>query len=461
MTILIHFITNNRPMKTKFLSSIALLAVLLSAQESVFGQTYSLKEALDYGNKNHQNVKNAQIDVLNADARIQEIKAIGLPQVNGNLGWTDNINVPRFFVPAKTFNPNAAEGEVTAAKFGVQYSSQVGVGLSQLLFDGSYTLGLKASQVYRDLATKNVTASKITVAENISKAYYTVLVNEERIKLLDINIARLDSLLRDTKILNQQGFVEKLDVQRLEVQSNNIRTERQNIERLQEVGLYLLKFQMGYPLKEVLTLSDKLASIQLNQLTDIEAANDFNYDNRIEYSIFKTQEKLSELDVKNNKAAYLPRVLFTGNTAYSTGTDKVNIFANPWFNSTSIGFVVQVPIFDGFGRKYKTIQAQNNLRKLQGSINYLKESIDLQLASSKIQLKNYLMSLQEQKKNMELAAEVVRVTKTKYQAGVGSNLELINAESALKESQTNYLTSLYNAVIAKVEVDKVTGKLGI
>jgi outer membrane protein TolC len=446
--------------KTKNPSVLVLWAILLLAQQSVFCQTYSLKEALEYGFKNHQNIKNAQLDVLNADARINEIKAMGLPQVNGNLGWTDNLNVPRFFVPAKTFNPNAAEGEVTAAKFGVQYSAQVGIGLSQLVFDGSYTLGLKASQVYRDLATKNLTASKVNIAESVSKAYYSVLVNEERLKLLDINTARLDSLLRETKVLNQQGFIEKLDVQRLEVQVNNLKTERQNIERLQEIGVYLLKFQMGYPLKETLTLSEKLADIQLSQLSDNELYNDFNYDNRIEYSIFKTQERLSELDVKNNKAAILPRVIFTGNTGYSTGTDKFNVFANPWFNSASIGFVVQVPIFDGFGRKYKTIQAQNNLKKLQGSINFLKESIDLQLTSSKIQLKNYLVSLGEQKKNMDLASEVVRVTKTKYQAGVGSNLEVINAEASLKESQTNYLTSLYNVVIAKVEADKAAGKLG-
>ncbi len=446
-------------MQKKINQKLQLLLGLMLVVQAVKGQSYSLKDAVDYGVKNHQNVKNSILDVQNADARILEIRALGLPQVNGNIGWTDNLNIPRVFLPAKTFNPNAAEGEVIAAKFGLQYGGQVGIGLSQLLFDGSYLLGLKASQVYRELAQKNLNASKIVIAENITKAYYTVLVNEERIKLLDINIGRLDSLLKDTKALNVQGFVELLDVQRLEVQANNLKTERQNIERLQEMGVLLLKYQMGYSLKENITLTDKLASVKLEELEGIAINENFNYSNRIEYSVFETQEKLAELDVKNNKVASLPRVIFTGNTGWSTGTDKFNLFANPWFNSATIGLVVQVPIFDGFGRKYKTIQAQNNLKKLQGSIGFLKESIDLQQKTAGIQLKNAVTSLQEQKKNMALASEVIRVTKTKYQAGVGSNIEVINAEASLKEAQTNYLTSLYNAVIAKVELDKATGKL--
>lgn len=444
---------NKLPMKTLSLTTTLWLWALLS-----FGQQFSLREAVEYGVKNHQSVKNSQIDIKNADARIQEIKAMGLPQVNGQFGWTDNLLVPRFFIPARTFDPNAPEGEVVAAKFGVKYSSQVGISLSQLVFDGSYTLGLKASQVYRDLATKNLSASKITVAENVTKAYYTVLLNNERMKLLDINIGRLDSLLRETRELNKQGFIEKLDVQRLEVQANNLKTERGNIERLQEVGLYLLKFQMGYPLNESLLLTDQVNEDTIKGFSVVEEEN-FSYPKRIEYATFQVQEKLAELEVKNNKAAYLPRVLFSGSSGYSTGTDKFNIFGQPWFNSTSIGFVVQVPIFDGFGRKYKIIQAENRLTQLRNGITLLRQGIDLGIKSSQIQVKNSQISLQEQKKNMELATEIVRVSKIKYRSGVGSNIEVINAEASLKEAQTNYMTSLYNVVMAKIEYEKVTGTL--
>jgi outer membrane protein TolC len=435
------------------------LAVL--APKAFSQQSFSLSEAIDYGIKNHANVKNAQIDVANAQAKVQEIKAIGLPQINGQFVFIDNLVVPRMLVPAKTFNPNAADGEVSALKFGTSYSTQgTGVTLNQLLFDGSYLLGLKASQVYIDLAQKNVKASKITIAENVAKAYYGVLVNEERIKLLTVNIARLDSILRDTRELNKQGFVEKLDVQRLEVQVNNLKTERQNIDRYQEIAIYLLKFQMGYPLNESLTLSDKLANVALAEITPADAEESFKYNKRIEFSILETQERLAQLDLKNNKVGYLPRVLLSLSSGYSTGTESLgNFFTQQWFNATALNFVVQIPIFDGFSKKYKIVQAENRLTQIKNGMSSLKDAIDFQQKTAQISLKNNWATLQEHKANMELAQEVVRVTRLKYKAGVGSNLEIVNAEAALKEAQTNYFTTLYNALIAKVDLDKARGTL--
>ena len=435
------------------------IGVLLSVNQGFAQQSFSLKEAIDYGVKNHLSIKNAQIDIGSAEARIQEIKAIGLPQISGNVGWTDNLNIARFFVPAKTFNPNAAEGEVSAVKFGVQYSANGTVSLNQLLFDGSYLLGLKASQVYRELAQKNLKASKITVVENITKAYYAVLVNEERLKLLDINMGRLDSLLKDTKALNQQGFVEKLDVDRLTVQVNNLKTERENVLRFQEVAYYLLKFQMGHKLDDTIVLADKLMAIDLNDVSVLDVQQPFNYSNRIEYSTLQTNSKLAELDIKNNQAGYYPRLVMTGSTGWSTGTDKFNIFSNPWFNASSIGLSLQIPIFDSFSKKYKIVQAKNRFDQTKIGMGLLEQSIDLQLRSAQIQVKNYWMTLQEQKRNMELAQEVVRVTKIKYKEGVGTNLEIVNAEASLKEAQTNYFQTLYNALIAKVDLDKAAGRL--
>jgi len=173
-------------------------------------QTYSLKQAVDYAIAHQVQVKNSQIDLQNASAKINEIKAMGLPQVNGSVALTNNVILQRMFIPAKIFNPAAAEGELIAAKFGVENSGFANVGLSQLVFDGTYLLGLKASSVYKDLAVKSVTQSKQQVAENVTKAYYGILVNEKRQGLLALNVARLDTLLKETRELNKQGFVEKL-----------------------------------------------------------------------------------------------------------------------------------------------------------------------------------------------------------------------------------------------------------
>lgn len=435
------------------------MSLLLVSNFLFSQQNYTLREAVDYAIKNHVTIKNAQIDILNAEARVREIKGIGLPQVNGNFNYSNNLIIQKVFIPAKTFDPTAPEGAVIAAEFGVANSGNAGINLSQILFDGSYLLGLKAADVYKELPKKVLLQTKQQAAENVTKAYYGILVNEERMKILALNIGRLDSLLRDTRALNGQGFVEKIDVQRLEVQSNNLEIEAKNVERLQELSYYALKFQMGKKINEPLILTDKLADINMNELVP-EAEPAFKYTNRIEYSILQTQDRLAELDLKNQKVGYLPRVTFNGGYSYSAGRPQFfDLVTKPWFNAANVGLSVQVPIFDGFQRKYKIAQSQNNWQKVKNNYELLQNSIDLQVKQGQISLKNAYETLVAQKANMELAKEIVRVTKIKYKQGVGSNLEVINAESASKEAQTNYFTTLYNTLIAKVDLDKAMGKL--
>ena len=424
-------------------------------------QTYSLKQAVDYAIAHQVQVKNSQIDLQNASAKINEIKAMGLPQVNGSVALTNNLILQRVFIPAKIFNPAAAEGELIAAKFGVDNSGFANVGLSQLVFDGTYLLGLKASTVYKDLAVKSVTQSKQQVAENVTKAYYGILVNEKRQGLLALNLARLDTLLKETRELNKQGFVEKIDVQRLDVQANNLRTELENIDRLQALSYSLLKFQMGYPMEEPIRLSESLEKVELATF-NTNAAGDFNYANRIEYSILQTQENLAELDLKSIKAGYMPRLVLNANYGYNAGANAFSdLMSKQWFDNAAITVALQIPIFDGFSKKYKAVQSANNLQKVRQSYSLLKSSIDLQRSQASITMKNALESMKEQKANLDLANEISRVTRVKYQQGVGSNLEVLNAESSIKESQANYFTALYNALIAKVELEKANGTLYI
>jgi outer membrane protein TolC len=424
-------------------------------------QSFSLKQAVDYAITNQVQVKNSQIDLQNAGAKINEIKAMGLPQVNGSVALTNNIVLQRAFIPAKIFNPAAAEGELIAAKFGVDNSGFASVGLSQLVFDGSYLLGLKASSVYKDLAVKSVTQSKQQVAENVTKAYYGILVNEKRIGLLSLNLARLDTLLKETRELNKQGFVEKIDVQRLDVQANNLRTELENVNRLQELSYSLLKFQMGYPMEEPIKVTESLEKIELATF-NLNPAGEFSYANRIEYSILQTQENLAELDLRSIKAGYLPRLVLNANYGYNAGANAFSdLMTKQWFDNAAITVALQIPIFDGFSKKYKAVQSSNNLQKVRQSYSLLKSSIDMQRSQASITMKNALESMKEQKANLDLANEISRVTRVKYQQGVGSNLEVLNAESSIKESQANYFTALYNALIAKVEVEKANGTLYI
>jgi outer membrane protein TolC len=444
-----------------FRNSLALLAILLSfaplhAQEG----SYSLKQAVEYAIKTNINIKNAKIDQSSAAARVAEVKAIGLPQAHATVNYTNNPAVPRFFIPAKTFDPNAAEGDVVAAKFGVTHSASAAASLSQIIFDGSYLIGLKASQTYKELSTKNLQATKIQVAEAVTKAYYNVLVNDERIGLLQNNLSRLDSTYRETVEMNTQGFVEKLDVDRLEVQRNNLTTELENIMKLQEVAIMLLKFQMGMDVDEPIKLTDQLSTTDVTQFV---AANEellSNYSLRVEYSTLEVQEKLQMLDIRNISAGYLPSLTLNANYGYSSGTDIFSkFFTQPWFNQASIALNLNIPIWDSFSKKNKIIQSKNALEKIKQNQKLLQQSINLEVRQSQIQYSNLVKQLRERQRNLDLSKEIIRVTRIKYKEGVGSNIEVINAESSFKEAQTNYFTALYDLMIAKVDLSKAKGEL--
>jgi outer membrane protein TolC len=425
-----------------------------------FAQTsYSLQQAIDYAIKNNISVKNADLDVKSATARIGETRAIGLPQISGSASITDYLDVPTSFLPTILFDRNAPAGSFTPVKFSQQFSGSASISASQMIFNGSYFVGLQAAKTYKELYTKSLISSKQTVIENVSKAYYGVLVNEEQIELLKTNIARLDTLFQQTKAQNINGFVEKIDVDRIEVQLNNLKSEYEKVQNLIKLSYEVLKFQMNVPVTEVIVVSDKLKNLDQATFTPVEPSN-FDYTNRIEYSLLQTQEALYLLDIKNTKVGYFPSLYFSASYGYNTSRNLLKeVFNEPWFKVSTIGVSLNVPIFDGLSKYYRTQQSKISLEKTINSKSQLKSSIDFQLKQANITIENALSSLKIQKKNLELAENVVRVTKIKYQEGVGSNIEVINAEASLKEAQTNYYAALYDALIAKVDLDKATGKL--
>ncbi|WP_420146633.1 TolC family protein [Spirosoma sp.] len=426
------------------------------------GKSFTLQEAIDFAIQKNVNVRNSQLDAISAEARIKETKASALPQIAASASLTDNLIIQRAFLPAVFFDQNASpDAPAVPVQFGVAYSSNASVNLNQVIYSASLNVGLRAAATYRELAQRNLQASKVTVAEQVAKAYYGVLVALERAKLLDYNIGRLDTLFNETRAMNQQGFVEKLDVQRLEVQANNLRAERQNVQNLIELSYTLLKFQMGLGVNDEITLAEQLQDRKVEDLRPLISADPtFQYQSRIEYSTLETQIKLAEQDIELTQKGYYPSLAGFANYGYNSGRNKFSqLVTDPWFNFGTIGLSLQVPIFDGFQKRYQLVQKRITLQKAQNSGELLRNSIDLQIRQSSITLNNGLQTLQTQQRNRDLAQEIVRVAQIKYKEGVGSSIEVQNAEASLREAQTNYFSSLYDFLIAKVDQDRALGRL--
>jgi outer membrane protein len=326
-----------------------------------------------------------------------------------------------------------------------------------LIFDGSYLVGLKASKTYKELSTKNTARTRIETAVAVTKAYYSVLVSNEQLALVDANIERLKKSLNDTEQLFKNGFAEKIDVDRLTVLNNNLLTERENIIRLLALNVNLLKFQMGMTIGSSLSLKDRISDVNTNNTPVLNDGSAYN--RRIEYSLLQTQKKLNELDVKRYKSAFLPNLSAFGNFSRSFQNDSFSSLYDRSFPTSLIGLKLSIPILSGGQKLYDLRNARLESLKTDNNLINLQNSIDLEVAQTQTAYVNGQKSLENQRRNMDLAKEVLRVTKIKYDQGVGSSLEVTTAETSLKESQNNYINALYDMLINKVNLDRALGNI--
>ncbi|MES2416738.1 MAG: TolC family protein [Bacteroidota bacterium] len=425
------------------------------AQQKDTVAAFNLQQAIDYAQQHQTNVLNAQIDEQIAKNTVKQTIGIGLPQLSGNANFQDFIKIPTSLLPGEVFG---APGTQIPVQFGVKYNSTLGLELNQLVFDGSYLVGLQASKTFKELSVKSTKRTRIETAVAVTKAYYSVLVSNEQLSLIDANLDRLKKSLNDTEQLFKNGFAEKIDVDRLSVLNNNLLTERENVIRLLALNKDMLKFQMGMTIGSKLSLTDQISSIPVYD--NVALVNDTTaYSKRIEYSLLTTQKKLNELDVKRYKSAFLPSLSAFGSTSNNFQSNSFSGLYDQRFPTTVIGLRLSVPIISGGQKLYQLRNAKLAVLKTENDLFNLQNTINLDVKQAQTTYKNGQQSLANQKRNMDLAKEVLRVTKVKYDQGVGSSLEVTTAETALKESQNNYINALYDMLINKVNLDKALGNI--
>ncbi|HCZ36133.1 MAG TPA: hypothetical protein DHV26_09430 [Cytophagales bacterium] len=457
------------------------LLIGLAATPGVQAQTtFTLQQCIDYALENSVQVQNAILDEEIAQAKVKETIGIGLPQISGSASLMHNNKLPRFF---NTYTgpggfidfggiPGIQPGDVVAAEnfFQLKSSGDASVSVNQLIFNGSYIVGLRASKTYKELSYKATAQSKEQIVQQVTKAYYTVLINKERVTLFTSNIARVDSLHKNTTALFENGFAESIDADRIQVTLNNLIVERDKFLNMNELGIALLKFQMNYPMNQQIDVAGSIKDINI---ADAALNETLDYANRPDYQLLEVNKRLQELNIKNNYASALPTLSAFAKYGYSTqsptvgGLFKTNSQFNEvpgagpdkWYDYSNIGLSLNIPLFSGMQNRYKVQQEKIALEKINNNFRSLKAGIDLETQQAGLNYDNALKSLKAQQQNMELAAKVANVTKIKYEQGVGSNIEVIDAEDSLRQAQTNYYNALFDAIVAKVDLDKAYGKL--
>lgn len=428
------------------------LSVTAKAQKA---NKFSLQQAVDYAKQHSVQVKNALLDILIQKQTNRDITSIALPQINASASMNNYLEIPTTLLPGEiTGQPS---GTFTPVRFGTKWNSSAAVNLNQIIFDGQVFIALKARNGTITLQERIAELTEENIRANVHKVYYQLVTGKIQIELLDANIARLEKLSHDVKVMYDNGFTEKLDVDKLEVQIANLQTEKLKADNMIHNGYTGLKLLIGMPIKDSLVLTDTLSDNQIRE--GVLEAGQFNYKERRDYQIMEVTNKLNGLNIRRYKLMQIPTFSLVGNYNKQAQRNKFDFFGKgDWFTASYVGLQMQVPIFNGFALKARLQKARLELQKTQNQTEGLKISIDREIDIAKNNFIVAIATMDYQKKNMALAEKVYDQTKKKYEIGTGSATEINTAQLDLKTAQTNYITALYDAIIAKVDFLKATGK---
>lgn len=459
--------------------ALLVIGALVVAQAGLAQQanSFSVVQCVDYGTKNSIQVKNALLDLRTQEQVNKEITSAAFPQVNGSIATNYFPAIPvqtlPDFISPSVYQvlvdqgvkdgsgnpikfPAGGFGSIPA-RFGTKYTASGGIDVSQLLFDGQVFVGLQARKAGLEFYRKNVEVTQEQIKANIYKVYYQLVVGKKQLESFDANIERLGKLLHDVTELYKNGFAEKLAIDKVTVQLNNLKTEKIKVQNMLDAGNAGLKFLMGMPQNESLVLTDTLSEQELKKGILEEAVG---YENRKEIQLLNIAKQLGEYNIRRYKLSYLPTVAAFGSFSKNAQRNQFNFFGKgDWFTTALIGFKIAVPIYDGGNKRAKLNKAKIELERTNNNIAQLKQLVDSDVEQAKIKMKTALLTMDNQKQNIELAQKVYGTTKLKYEQGLGGNDEVYNAFADLRVAQNNYYSALYDAINAKIDYLKTVGKL--
>lgn len=435
---------------------------LLSGINTTYGQmdttrgsyAFNLADCIQYGTAHHHDMVNANLDVDFSKEQVKEATAKLFPHADINANFTDNLKL------ATSLIPDIASGNYDRkipVQFGTRFSSNATGQVNQTVFQSDYFLGLKASRVYRGLATKTLTRTEIDTKVAIIKAYYAVLTNQENIRLSKSNLDQLRKTLTDTKARYDAGVSERVDVDRIQVSYNNGVTQIENQIRELVYTMQLLKFQMGMPQESNLELRETVQDLNVESFS----ADTLNYkvEDRIEYSIQNTQIALNELSLKSKKMAYLPKLNFFVNYGVNWFSTRFGDLYKEGFGASALGLNLSWSIFTGTERLHQIQEERITLKKSQNDLDFLSQQIKLEVKSANTAYESNKATFVTQKTNMALTQGIYDRIVLKFEQGVATSLDVISAESQLTQARTDYVNAMLNTLISKTDLDKATGRI--
>lgn len=430
------------------------VGILLLITQFSFAQTtsFSLEDAKSYALEHNLSVKNAEMDITIAEHQKRETIAMGLPQANITGSFNNFLNLPVQVLDASFFNPNAPAGELVSFRAGTDYSSSATLNVNQLIFNGSYFVGVQLSKKYTEMQANAATLTQEDVLFNVIQTYELAAVSKANLTFMDSIVTLTQNLVEKQQNYLELGLMLQEDMDQLNYGLFSAKQSLTQAELQYNNALELLKFSMGYPMNESIEITD-----DPNAMIETPQIESGDLHSNLSFQLMEDQVTLSEFNVKNNKAAYMPSLNAYFQHGYNAYRNEFNFFNSDldWFSQTSWGLQLNVPLLSSGQRYYKTSQAKLALLKNQTSLELMESSLQLQEIQAKNNLASARSNYELQQENVRLAQTIYENQVTKQEIGKGNSIVVTQKYNQLVMAQAQLVGSTIELLNAQLALDKL------
>ncbi len=427
-----------------------LSALAVRAQESF---SFTLDEAVIYALEHNYTVRNSVLDIEAAEKQKWEATSYGLPQIDGTIDYQNWLKQAVTFIPAEIVG--GPPGEFEEVVFGAKQNMNATVTLNQILFDGSYIVGLQSANTFLKISNLAKEKTDQSIREAVINAYGTVLVSRETISILEKNKAVLEKNLFETRALLENGFAEEQDFEQQQITLSNINNELNKATRLEFISKQMFNLTLGIPIDQTVILTENLENLALRSSDSDIISSQFDLKNHIDFKIADNKVEFDELLVKFEKTKGMPSLNAFVNYSQFANNDNFIFFENDgdWFDSSLFGVSLKIPIFSSLQRSSRTQQAKINLKQSEIDRNETSEKLKLQVSTAKNKYQFALDQFQTSSQNLILAERIAEKEQIKFFEGLSSSINLTNVQNQLFSIQQVYIQSILEIIYTKVELE--------
>ena len=440
-------------------NTITILIILLSfnvnAQKDY---NFSLDEAISFALLNNRASVNAKKDLAIAQKEKWETISRGLPQINSYFDFNNRLKDPISLIPAEFFG--GEKGEFAEVSFGTKQSVSGELILNQLLFDGSYIVGLQSIKLFLDIADQTKIKTDIEVRRQVANAYGNVLVSQERVKILENNYNNIIKTLDETKAIYENGLIESESVDQLTITSSSIKNSLEYAIKFEKLSERILKLLLGIELDDNMILNDDIESIIVKSIDPELVNTDFNVEENIDYKIALNAKKGSETLLRLEKVKALPRISAFLSGAYNGYNESFKI-TDPkqnWYGSSQLGLNMSFPVFSSFQRRASTQRAKIEIEKSENILNETKKNLDIEVEKTRSDYNYAINNFNSVKQNVILAESIEKKNEIKFKEGIASSFELRQAQNQLYSIQNEYLEATLKLIENKINLEILLNK---